>query len=206
MQSPVVERLVGGVVLVGLLLILALVIGPREGVQMPVRGDSQVSVATDAPEPAGYGADAFPGETSNNDGEPEATAEWIPSSSVSSSRITDSDAQSSAAAPGSSATKAMDVPEASGSGERTAAATGPADQWGVQIGSFAARANAQRLSEWCRGEGYGVKIVTLQRTVQTLYRVRVGPYATRADARAAVAELALLGRKGFVAEWEDSSP
>ena len=76
----------------------------------------------------------------------------------------------------------------------------------MQVGSFSSRANADRLSEWCREQGYGVKVLAGQDGARTLYRVRVGPYASRVDARSAVAELALLGQSGFVSDWENASP
>ena len=95
----------------------------------------------------------------------------------------------------------MSLPEAP---ETSAAAAGP--RWGVQVGSFAERDNAARLSDWCREQGYDVKIVTATQESGTLYRVRVGPFATRDGARSAVAELALRGRNSFVTDWEDRAP
>ncbi len=52
MQSPVLERLVGGGVLVGLLVILALVIGPRDSGRMPDEEDSRNPAAHIALQPA----------------------------------------------------------------------------------------------------------------------------------------------------------
>lgn len=82
----------------------------------------------------------------------------------------------------------------------------PAPQWAVQVGSFAGRANAERLSGWCRDQGYGVKVEPLRQGSGTLYRVRVGPYPSRAAAGNAAARLGLRGHSGFVAEWDGSSP
>lgn len=73
--------------------------------------------------------------------------------------------------------------------------------WAVQVGSFSARANAERLSDWCLEQGFGAQILPPPEGEQALYRVRVGPYASRDDARSAMAELALLGRTGFVSDW-----
>lgn len=75
--------------------------------------------------------------------------------------------------------------------------------WAVQVGSFSARANAERLSDWCREQGFGAQVLAPPEGEQALYRVRVGPYASRDDARSAMAELALLGRSGFVSDWPD---
>ena len=75
--------------------------------------------------------------------------------------------------------------------------------WAVQVGSFSTRANADRLSDWCREQGFGAQVLAPPEGEQALYRVRVGPYESRDDARSAMAELALLGRPGFVSDWLD---
>ena len=184
MQSPVLERLVGGAVLVGLLLILALVIGPREGVRMPDERGSTVPEAPDTPQPAGNGVATFPDET-GGDALEVAAPEWTPPN------------------------VAANEPEATASPAGTRDATGasaPSGRWAVQIGNFSRRANADDLADWCREQGYGVKVSPHTSGDQTQYRVRVGPYASRADAASARAELALRNRNGFVADWDESSP
>ena len=79
-------------------------------------------------------------------------------------------------------------------------------RWAVQLGSFADRGNAVRLSDWCREQGYGVKIVAGAQESSTLFRVRVGPFASRGDARSAMAQLALQGRNSFVTQWDEQAP
>lgn len=175
MQSPVLERLVGGAVLVALLLLLALLIGPREGTRTPDEGGAEVPSAGDAPHFLESSATAF-SANADNGGERAPALEW------------------SGVRPGSDAEP------------RTPAASSPTGRWAVQVGSFSSRDNADRLSEWCREQGYGVKVLAGQDGDQTLHKVRVGPYASRGDARSAVAELALLGQSGFVSDWEDASP
>ena len=199
MQSPVLERLVGGAVLVGLLLLLALAIGPREGVRMPDEEGSESPVAQVAPQSAEPGIAAVPDESRREPG-PRTVAQWVPPGSVPHAP------QPARAISTSPETGERDTPSTS-PGEPTetpAAATGP--RWAVQVGSFSSRANADALSEWCREQGYGVGVVTGQDGGRTLHRVRVGPYASRQDASTAVAELALLGRKGFISDWENASP
>ncbi len=186
MQSPVLERLVGGAVLVGLLLLLALAIGPRDGVRMPDDEGSESPVAQVAPQPA--------------EPDPRTVAQWVPPGSV---PHAPQPARAIAAPP---RTSEPGTPSASPREATETPATAAGPQWAVQLGSFASRANADRLSEWCREQGYGVRVVTGQDGGRTLHRVRVGPYASRADARTAVAELALLGRSGFVSDWETASP
>ena len=198
MQSPVLERLVGGAVLVALLLLLALVIGPREGVRMPDEEGSESPVAQIAPQPAEPGI-AVSDETRREPG-PSTVAQWVPPGSV---PHAPQPARAFMTPPetGERGTPSLSPREAA---ESPATQAGP--QWAVQVGSFSSRANADRLSEWCREQGYGVQVVTGQDGGRALHRVRVGPYASRDDARSAVAELALLGRSGFVSDWEKASP
>jgi rare lipoprotein A len=56
----------------------------------------------------------------------------------------------------------------------------------VQVGAFANQANARRLLASLGGD---LRISTLQRNGQTLYRVRTGPLASVADADAALARI-----------------
>lgn len=194
MQSPVLERLVGGAVLVALLLLLALVIGPREGARMPDDGGTEVSEAVVAPVFPEGGASAFPAD-SDNGARPAPALEW-------SGVRPGSDAGRPTPAPESSLPAAAEPPPSL----LAAAGPPPSGRWAVQLGSFSSRANADRLSEWCSEQGYGVKVLSGQDGARTLYRVRVGPFSSRDDARSAVAELALLGCSGFVSDWEDASP
>ncbi|WP_446830747.1 SPOR domain-containing protein [Candidatus Foliamicus sp.] len=165
MQSPVLERLVGGVVLVGLLLLLALLIGPREGHRMPDQEALAIPGARDAIEPAKSAAAAI---------------------------VQDNSPQVIQVAP-------RDPVPLSEETLRVA-------EWGVQVGSFTERGNAERLSEQYREQGFGVKVVTSPGEDGQLYRVRVGPYASRDSARSARAQLALQGRSTFVTDWNSDQP
>lgn len=207
MQSPVLQRLVGGAVLVALLLLLALAIGPREGVRMPDEEGPESPVAHVAPQPAEPGIVAVP-DQSRPEPRPRTVAQWVPPGSVphapQPARASVPGGGRDALPPRSPETREPGTPP---SGPREAAETPAAGpKWAVQVGSFSSRANAERLSEWCREQGYGVKVLTGQDGGRTLHRVRVGPYGSREDADTAVAELALLGRNGFVSDWENASP
>jgi DedD protein len=59
----------------------------------------------------------------------------------------------------------------------------------VQIASFGSIANANRLAETLRGQGYSVLSDTVRSDVGTLHRVRIGPYGSEAEANAAVAQV-----------------
>jgi DedD protein len=59
----------------------------------------------------------------------------------------------------------------------------------VQVASFGAVANAQRLTGQLEELGYTVHSDTVESDVGTLHRVRVGPYASESDADRAVGDL-----------------
>ena len=199
MQSPVLERLVGGAVLAGLLLLLALAIGPREGVRMPDEEGSERPVAQVAPQSAQPANDAVPDDSRPEPG-PRTVAQWVAPGSVPHAP----QPARAFVAPPETSERGTPSPSPREIAETPAAAAGP--QWAVQLGSFSSRANADALSEWCRKQGYGVKVMTGQDGGRTLHRVRVGPYASRDAADSAVAELALLGRRGFISDWENLAP
>jgi rare lipoprotein A len=60
----------------------------------------------------------------------------------------------------------------------------------VQVGAFSNYQNAARLAARLDG---GLKISTIQRNGQTLYRVRLGPFNTTDDADAALSKIVSLG-------------
>lgn len=59
----------------------------------------------------------------------------------------------------------------------------------VQVASFGAVDNANRLSETLRSYGYAVLVDSVKSDVGTLHRVRVGPYASENDASEVVTRL-----------------
>jgi DedD protein len=69
------------------------------------------------------------------------------------------------------------------------AATSASGRYAVQVASFGSINNANRLAETLRGSGYAVLSDTVASDVGTLHRVRVGPFATEAEANAVVAQL-----------------
>lgn len=82
----------------------------------------------------------------------------------------------------------------------TAAATAPkpaasaaAGDWTVQLGSFGEEANARRLAQRASTFGYKPEVTTTRSGGRTLYRVRVGPQRTRAEADAAASALKAHG-------------
>jgi cell division septation protein DedD len=77
--------------------------------------------------------------------------------------------------------------------------TTPAAQshgWWVQLGSFAARANADRLVGTLSSAGYSVRVSPSTKSGKELYRVLAGPTEDRAAAVALQARLTAAGHKG----------
>lgn len=65
--------------------------------------------------------------------------------------------------------------------------------WTVQLGSFSDEANAKRLAQRAGTFGYKAEVSSVRNSGKTLYRVRVGPQATRAAADAAASALKAHG-------------
>jgi DedD protein len=68
-----------------------------------------------------------------------------------------------------------------------------AGDWTVQLGSFEDEANARRLAQRAATFGYKADVSSSKNGARTLYRVRVGPQATRAAADAAASALRAHG-------------
>ena len=77
-------------------------------------------------------------------------------------------------------------PEASAPQPQPAAGDG---RYVVQVASFSSMGNANRLSETLRGHGYAVLSDTVKSDVGTLHRVRIGPFASEAQANEAAAQV-----------------
>jgi DedD protein len=80
-------------------------------------------------------------------------------------------------------------------GPSTAAA---GNGWMIQLGSFASRANAERLSKELKGKGFKASVLESTGGGRKLYRVRVGPAADRAAAMELVTRLRAAGQTGSI--------
>lgn len=69
--------------------------------------------------------------------------------------------------------------------------------WMVQLGSFASRANAERLAQQVRSRGFPVA-VSRATTGRRLYRVQVGPAHDRTSAEQLAGKLRALGHSGSI--------
>lgn len=82
------------------------------------------------------------------------------------------------------------VPEAAAEQSLPAPATvSGGSRYVVQVASFGSIANAKRLAETLRGQGFAVLSDTVTSEVGTLHRVRVGPFPTEAEANRVVSQL-----------------
>jgi DedD protein len=76
---------------------------------------------------------------------------------------------------------------------KTAAAPAATGDWTVQLGSFSEEANARRLAQRVGTFGYKAEVASLKSDGRTLYRVRVGPARSRAEADATASALKAHG-------------
>ena len=79
----------------------------------------------------------------------------------------------------------------------SASASSQSGAWMVQLGSFASRANAERLAQQLRARGFQMR-VSQGSTGRRLYRVRAGPAASRAAAVQLAAKLHAAGHAGAI--------
>ena len=70
--------------------------------------------------------------------------------------------------------------------------------WAVQLGSFASRANAEKLVRQLKAQGYSVYLVSSGSKRALRYRVRIGPLSDRAAAVQAIAKLKVSGHAASV--------
>jgi DedD protein len=91
--------------------------------------------------------------------------------------------------------------------ERAPATTAPAPpkpeakavgDWTVQLGSFSDEANAKRLAQRAGTYGYKAEVSSSKSGGRTLYRVRVGPQATKAASDATASALRAHGVEASV--------
>ena len=91
--------------------------------------------------------------------------------------------------------------------ERAPATTAPAPpkpeikavgDWTVQLGSFSDEANAKRVAQRAGTYGYKAEVSSYKSGARTLYRVRVGPQATKAASDATASALRAHGVEASV--------
>ena len=81
-------------------------------------------------------------------------------------------------------------PKPGASGASAAPAHG---DWAVQLGSFGAEDNAKKLADKAKVYGYKPEVASFRASGRAMYRVRLGPYASRAEADATASALSAHG-------------
>jgi DedD protein len=98
-----------------------------------------------------------------------------------------------AAAPPPAAPKPVPKPAAT-AGSASAQAAPSRGDWAVQLGSFGAEENAKKLAQKVNVYGYKPDVATIRASGRApMYRVRVGPYRSRAEADATASALTAHG-------------
>ena len=77
------------------------------------------------------------------------------------------------------------------------------DQWGVQLGSFSNRENADRMVNDLVEQGFPAHVSVTGSGGRSMYRVRVGPRPSRASAAQLARALAAAGHGGMVMALAD---
>jgi cell division septation protein DedD len=81
-----------------------------------------------------------------------------------------------------------------------AKAESPKQEWGVQIGSFSARENAERMAADLKKRGFSAMVRVSSVKGKSIYRVQVGPEPSRAKAEQLAGKLKAAGQNGMVLE------
>lgn len=193
MQQRLKQRLIGAVVLVALAVIFLPMIlsGPVER--------TRVDMPLDVPEqPEPIEAPALPDVERLEEPDPGAELAELPRPEAEDAPVLElspEDAEggeSAAAAADGETDRAVpdtgDAPPADAAAEDTA----PAEEGGfaVQVGGFGSRDNAVRLRERLRADDFESWVDEAEVDGRTVYRVRVGPVAERAQAEALAQRLA----------------
>jgi cell division septation protein DedD len=188
------ERLTGAIILVAFVVLLVpeLLTGP---VRSAPRATAVASAAEEPPlrsytitlaeeaHPRGVSVHSGPEQPAPLAAPPAAGAATAPAPPA-------AEQSTSPAAPPPTATSAPSAPPSS------AAEPGSSQTYIVQLGSFASRANADRLARHVRAQGFTVSVS--QGSSGHLYRVRVGPARDHAAALELAQQLHAHGHRGAI--------
>jgi len=193
MDRRVKERLVGAVILLALIVSIVpeLLPGPAPSstaakpanTPEPVRNITVDLATSKAPEaaPAPDASAASSAQPAEPRSPPAAGAAANPSASA---------AGPPPAVPPAHLETAAPAPTSPATGAKRLASAGA---WAVQLGSFASRANADKLMHQLHAQGFAAYLVPGGSGAGARYRVRVGPMPDRGAAAQAVAKLKSLG-------------
>jgi DedD protein len=169
----------------------------------PEAGVASQAAPADAPNPApgagassppaanGAGSATSPAAPSTDAGEPTAASAAPSVATLRAQNGAQTPLETSASPPKSSAT----VTRSAGPAEAAAA---PRHAWAVQLGSFASKANAERLVHRLQASGGAFYIAPGGSGSSLRYRVRMGPLADRGAADRALARLKAQGHSATI--------
>jgi DedD protein len=214
MEQGLKERLVGAAVLVAIAvwLIPWVLDGPEAPVETS-RGSLELPAAEEPMpmrtqtlrlgEPAEESSAAAPsGATPPRDDGQAATPPAEPAGAADATPVVAAAGTESRSAPAAVPPPAADPPAATARQPAATAATPPpkpapaaaaTGDWIVQLGSFSEEANARRLAQRSSTFGYKADVSSYRSGSRTLYRVRVGPAKSRAEAEATASALKAHG-------------
>ena len=195
------ERLTGAVILVALIVLLV-----PELLTGPVRSAPRVdAVASSAEEPPlrsytiKLADESHPRSTAGHSG-PEQPAPLAappaPSADTAAAPPASDEPVSSTAPPHTAAPGATQAPPTAAAASPPPAMAEGSGTYVVQLGSFASRANADRLARQVHSQGFPVSVS--KGTSGHLYRVRVGPAHDRAAASELAQQLRARGHSGAI--------
>jgi len=104
--------------------------------------------------------------------------------------VTDRNSAQRVASAPAAATKPSSSPAASSASSQAAPARG---DWAVQLGSFGTEDNAKKLADKAKVYGYKPEVAGFRASGRAMYRVRLGPYKSRAEADATASALSAHG-------------
>ena len=211
MDRRIKERLIGATILVALIVLIVpeLLSGPKPAPLPPLAAglppstrNVSVNLATSKATPELQAADAAAaaaGETPAAGAANAVAANAVAANAgaASTSTITTLRAQESAAPP---LETSVSSPKSGAESTRAAASSEVLAQgrrgWAVQLGSFASRANAEKLLHQLPGSGFYV--ISSGSGPSLRYRVRMGPLADRSAAARAVTKLKAEGHAATI--------
>jgi DedD protein len=212
LENRAKERLTGAVILVALIVLLvpelfagrarAPATGAGTAEEQPLSsytfglGDDARGSPGHAPGAAlaSASASAAPGAGSVSDSPPQPVPGSHPAavSAASSASVASTASSARSSAPPS--------PSSHAGAARSAHAThaAPGSGWWVQVGSFTSRANADRLVQRLKSQGFSALSVEGSQSGRKWYRVRVGPQQSHAAAQTVAARLHASGHSGSI--------
>jgi len=201
-EGPIKERLTGALILVALLVIV---------VPEMLSGPGDAPATRNAPAEAGpplrtYSLQLDTASTGRSQDQSALTPKTVETPASSAPEPAATQPEPEAKAPEARPQPAVETPVTAeqkvapaATAKSASAAAAPRveskGQWWAQLGSFASRDNAERLTRELRAAGYSVNLARVQASGKELYRVRAGPEPTRAAALSLQARLAAAGHK-----------